>query len=286
MNISIFEYWAVRPLAKFGLTGKFWDIHLDTLIYTWAAMLLLFGVSLVGVYFIKRKINIVSLLTEQGVDFFINLTKESMGSTFTYKHFAFIATMFFYTLFCCLIGLFPYLEESTKDLNTTLALAIISFLYVHYQKIKYKGLKGYLKEYIEPFFVLLPLNVIGEIAKVISMSFRLFGNILGGGIIFFIVVEVIRVYKIPFMIFTLVVLASYFIINKFVDLNAHRILKIHLYTFLGLIFSLAWLQMFFGVFEGVVQAFVITMLTITYLAVGIHNEDEVVNQKGTQDVDA
>lgn len=282
MNISIFEYWVIKPFAKLGLTSKFWSIHLDTLIYSWAAMLLLFSVALIGRYFINKKINIVSLLTEQAVDFFINLTKESLGSTFTFVHFAFVSSIFFFTLFNCLIGLFPYLEESTKDLNTALAIALVSFLYVHYQRIKYKGFKNYLKEYGQPFIVLLPLNIIGEMAKVISMSFRLFGNILGGGIIFFIVVEVIRIYKIPFMIFTLVVLIAALIINQFVDLNKHKILKINLYTFLCLVFSLAGLQMFFGVFEGVVQAFVITMLTITYLAVGIQNEDDIAVGKEAQ----
>ena len=279
MNISIFEYKVIKPLAKFGLTSKFWDIHLDTLIYTFAAMLLLFAVSLIGMHFIKKKINVISLLTEQAVDFFINLCQESLGSTFTFAHFAFVSSLFFFTLFNCLIGLFPYMEESTKDLNTTLALALISFLYVHYQRIKYKGFKNYLKEYTQPFIVLLPLNLIGEIAKVISMSFRLFGNILGGGIIFFIVVEVVRLYKIPFMIFTLIVLILSVFIKMFVDLNKHKVLKKSLYVLVGVVFSLAGLQMFFGVFEGLVQAFVIAMLTITYLAVGIQDENDVVVKK-------
>lgn len=278
MNISIFDYVEIRPLSRFGLTGNFWTIHIDTLIYTWAAMLILFVLVLVGSFFLKRKINVVALVTEQAVDFFIDLCKESLGKSFKYNYFAFIAAIFFFTLFCCLVGLLPYLKESTKDLNTTLAIAFMSFLFVQYQKIKVKGIRSFFKGFIEPFFVLLPLNIIGEFAKIISMSFRLFGNILGGGVIYLIVLGVVLSYKVLFMSLAIVALVVSFIINKLVDLNKHRNIKIILNTVLGVVFSLAWLQMFFGVFEGFVQAFVVTMLTVTYLAVGIHDENEVAKE--------
>jgi len=278
MNISIFDYTEIRPLSKLGLTGNFWTIHIDTLIYTWVAMLILFILVLVGNFFLKRKINVVALVTEQAIDFFINLCKESLGKSFKYNYFAFVSAIFFFTLFCCLVGLLPYFEEATKDLNTTLAIASMSFLYVQYQKIKVNGVSSFLKEFIEPFFILLPLNVIGEVAKVISMSFRLFGNILGGSVIYFIVLGVVFSYKVLFMSLAIIALLAFFIINKMVNLSKHRNIKIILNSVLGIVFSLAWLQMFFGVFEGFVQAFVVTMLTVTYLAVGIHEEDDVAKE--------
>ena len=63
----------------------------------------------------------------------------------------------------------------------------MGFLIAHYAGIKTKGFKQYLKEYCEPIFFMAPLNVIGELAKVVSISFRLYGNIMGGAIIILVV---------------------------------------------------------------------------------------------------
>jgi F-type H+-transporting ATPase subunit a len=85
------------------------------------------------------------------------------------------------------LGTIPMLEEPTKDLNTPLSMGIMGFCIAHYTGIRTKGLKNYLKDYIEPLFFMLPLNVIGELANVVSISFRLFGNIMGGSIIILVV---------------------------------------------------------------------------------------------------
>jgi F-type H+-transporting ATPase subunit a len=85
------------------------------------------------------------------------------------------------------LGIIPHLHEPTKDLNTPLSLGLMGFVIAHHAGIKSKGLKAYLKEYCSPIFFMLPLNVIGEIAKVVSVSFRLFGNIMGGSIIILVV---------------------------------------------------------------------------------------------------
>ena len=79
------------------------------------------------------------------------------------------------------------MEEPTKDINTTLGLGVMGFFIAHGTAIKVKGFKQYIKEYFEPMFFLMPLNVVGEVAKVISISFRLFGNIMGGSIIIVVV---------------------------------------------------------------------------------------------------
>ena len=77
------------------------------------------------------------------------------------------------------LGIIPYLEEPTKDLNTPLSLGIMGFVIAHAAGIKSKGFKAYAGEYFEPMFFMMPLNVIGELAKIVSISFRLFGNIMG-----------------------------------------------------------------------------------------------------------
>ena len=92
----------------------------------------------------------------------------------------------FFGVFCFIvtsnyIGLLSF-RSPTADLATTLALSLSTFTLIHFMGIKVNG-GAYFKGYIEPMPVLLPLNIIGEIATPISLSLRLFGNILGGTII-------------------------------------------------------------------------------------------------------
>ncbi len=278
MDIKIFDDRVIKPFENWGLVHRFWHINIETIYYTWIAIGILFTLVLIGRFFMRKDLNPIALVFENSVSFFDNLCKESFGSSFKYEYFAFVSSIFFFTLFGSLVGLLPFLDETTKDLNTAFALGTLSFLYVHYHKIKVRGFVSYLKEFTEPIFILLPLNIVGEIAKVASMSFRLFGNILGGSIIFLIAINALTPYKEFFMIFSFVVLIVYFLVNKFLDLEKYKILNYILKTLLVLVFFLAGAQMFFGIFEGFVQAFVLTMLTITYLAVAIQ-DDEDLNEK-------
>ncbi|MFW6265938.1 MAG: F0F1 ATP synthase subunit A [Halanaerobiales bacterium] len=99
----------------------------------------------------------------------------------------FIATIFIYVGAGNLIGIIPGVPNPTADLNTTLGLGLVVFLISHVEGMRTNGVWGYIKGFAEPVFILLPLNVVSELAKPISHSFRLFGNIVGGGIIIMIV---------------------------------------------------------------------------------------------------
>ncbi|MGM0471018.1 MAG: F0F1 ATP synthase subunit A [Bacillota bacterium] len=87
-----------------------------------------------------------------------------------------------------LLGVVPFLPIPTEDLNTPIGLAIVVFIATHYYGMEKKGI-DYLKEFAEPTILLLPINIIGELAKPISLGFRLFGNIVGGGIILAIIMK-------------------------------------------------------------------------------------------------
>ena len=120
--------------------------------------------------------NIVELIIET----MENFTIQNMGEK--YKYFG----NWFFGVFCFIltsnyIGLLSF-RSPTADLATTLALSLSTFTLIHFMGIKVNG-GAYFKGYIEPMPVLLPLNIIGEIATPISLSLRLFGNILGGTII-------------------------------------------------------------------------------------------------------
>ena len=95
----------------------------------------------------------------------------------------FVATLFFYILSLNLLGIIPGLRSPTSALNMTIALAICSFLYVQFQAIRQSGPWGYFKHFWgDPWwlgFLMFPIHIIGELAKPLSLSFRLFGNIFG-----------------------------------------------------------------------------------------------------------
>ncbi len=270
MKISIFDYIAIHPFQMFGLTGAFWTVHIDTLVYTWAAMAALFLLALLGHRVLQRKngATLTAIAYERVVVFFLDLCKESFGYT-NYNYFYFVTTLFLFTFSCCIIALVPFLDESTKDLNTTLAISLISFCYVQYQKIRVLGFGAYCKEFVSPFFLLAPINIVGEVAKIASMSFRLFGNILGGGIIFGMVIQLINGYNYVFLIYVAFVMCLQLLLKYSKTIAQHRptLNVINRLTFV--LFLVVWMQMFFGIFEGLIQSFVLTMLTITYLATGI-----------------
>jgi F-type H+-transporting ATPase subunit a len=111
-------------------------------------------------------------------------------------------------------GLIPGLKSPTTDINTPLALAIVVFFSVHYYGIRQKGLIGHLKHYVEPIFILLPIEIASELARTLSLTFRLFGNILGEeiviGVLFLILPYFIPVPMMLFSIFTGVIQAYVF----------------------------------------------------------------------------
>ncbi len=74
------------------------------------------------------------------------------------------------------------LRPPTADINVTATLAVLTFLQIHYFGLRKKGF-GHIKGMAEPFILFLPLNIIGELAKPVSLAFRLFGNIFAGSVI-------------------------------------------------------------------------------------------------------
>jgi F-type H+-transporting ATPase subunit a len=98
--------------------------------------------------------------------------------------------LFFFILFANWLELLPteinhnlhLLPAPTADTNLTYAMAIMAMVGVWVYGIREKGLKGYLKHFLEPFPVLLPLNILEELTKPVTLALRLFGNIFAGGI--------------------------------------------------------------------------------------------------------
>ncbi len=209
----------------FGHTMTF---NLEVILMTWIVFiaLLIFG------FFAARNKRVIPGPVQVVGELFIaqlyGLTEDAMDKELGKKYGPMVCALFMFLLFSNWSGLLPFMEEPTKDLNTPLSLGLMGFFIAHYAGIRAKGFKGYIKEYFEPIFFMMPLNLIGELAKVVSISFRLFGNIMGGSIIILVV--------------------------------SHLTYSVLLPPFLNA---------FFTIFVGAIQAFVFTMLTIVYISVQV-----------------
>ena len=181
-------------IQLFGLNLVF---NIETIIMTWIviAVLVVFG------FLATRKIgflpNPFQVVGELFVNAFYALTEDALNEEMAKKYFPLICSLFMFLLSSNWLGIFPKLSEPTKDLNTPLGLGIMGFIIAHHAGIKAKGFRKYAKEYLEPIFFMAPLNIIGELAKVVSISFRLYGNILGGAIIILVVSHLIYSLVLP-----------------------------------------------------------------------------------------
>ena len=119
---------------------------------------------------------------EVGVEALRDMLKDLIGPK-GLQHFPVIATFALLILVSNLMGFVPGLISATANLNITLALAITSFLYYNYIGIKENGIVGYLKHFMGPVAWLAPLifaiEIISHLARILSLSMRLFGNIYG-----------------------------------------------------------------------------------------------------------
>jgi F-type H+-transporting ATPase subunit a len=129
----------------------------------------------------------VQLVGELIVGTFYKLTEDALDRKLARIYAPLICALFMFLVLSNWIGIVPHMHEPTKDLNTPLSLGLMGFVIAHHAGIRAKGFKNYAKEYFQPIFFMMPLNVIGELSKVVSISFRIFGNIMGGSIIILVV---------------------------------------------------------------------------------------------------
>lgn len=170
-------------LSWLGLHHQFFSIDVSTVINTWIIIALLLVITFPVRWLLANKTGYARYLILEFIGNFTDLCEQTLGEYSTFDHFAFITALFIFIFVCNTIIVIPWMSEPTQNLNTTLALGIISFIYTQYYSIKIHGIKAYLKEFTTPIFIMFPLHVLGKISSIISISFRLFGNIFGGSII-------------------------------------------------------------------------------------------------------
>ena len=241
--------WFYIPFTNVPIPGG--GLNILTIFNTLVVMAILWGL----LWLCARKPSLVpgrgQVLLEMfvgGLDGLVSSSLELPTRKENRAFFPLIASLFMFLLLSNFMGFIPthYFEEPTADINCTLALGVMGMAIATYCGIRTKGALSVLEELCGPMWsqedakggamiagklsalFFFPLNVIGELAKVVSISFRLFGNILGGGII--------------------IVVVSHLTYNVLFPIG---------------------LDLFFVFFVGTIQAFVFTMLTLTYIAVAI-----------------
>lgn len=185
------------------------------------------------------------VLVEKGVSILYNLVEDTMGKH--NSHFTpFIGALFCSSVCGTLISMFGgVFRSTTADLSTTVTWALIVSVMVWYQNIKQNGFFGWLKGFTEPVPVMTPMNIISEIAQPISMSFRHFGNIAGGGVLTTLIYGALA--------------AGSSLILSWVPNEVIRSIP---FLQVGIP---AFLSIYFDLFSGFIQALVFCMLTMVYV---------------------
>ena len=287
MNMSVdgaFIYFTLPIFGGINITQTTVSHLIVTIVLCWASIYL--GKNL------KKRPDGKQVLVEKGVMMLKNMVVETMGEHNVHWT-PFIGTIFLSSICGSFIGLTGFLRSSTADLSCTLVWALMVTAIIWYNNIKNNGFLGWLKGFTEPIVVMTPMNIIGEIAQPVSMAFRHFGNVAGGGVI-------------TALIYTSLSLASAAVLNL-IAANGWIVSAVLLAAGVGLavlwkktgktkwlvfgilsgvlgLFGLlhatgilpgvpflsygipAVLSCYFDIFSGFVQAYVFTLLTMVYIS--------------------
>ena len=218
----------VREVVQFaGLTFNW-----ETLCMTWITM----AIVLVIAYLATRNLKMVPTGWQNVLEMIGTSLLAQVGGKMGKRGMflaPFIISLFMFLLVSNWLGLVPTMSSPTNDLNTTLGLALLVIVMVHVLGLHMKG-GHYIAHFFKPTPVFVIINAIEEIAKPITFSFRLFGNILAGEILIIILLKLMPIWMpVP---------------------------------------SVVWLA--FSIFIGGVQAFIFTMLSMAYFASAVKEDEE------------
>lgn len=250
---------APQPLWNIPIPGTSYEIPItNTMVVMFVVMVLL---TVVGMLIARRSKLIpgrAQAAVEIIVEFLMGLVEGAAGRRLGRSIFPFIGGLFIFILFANWVELLPGLgsiyaqrvidgelvnvpliRPPTSDLNMTIAMALISFVAFQYLGIKAHGFKGRIKHLATPVFV-FPIEVISEFARIISLSFRLFGNIFAGDVLLSIMYAIATAIKI---------------------------------TIIGVVIPVVFLYL--EVLFGFIQALVFAILTLIYISLAaaeIHDD--------------
>lgn len=198
---------AMSPHGLFSLKIFGSEIYItDTIFLMWIVMAALIVLAVVLTRNLKTIPDGKQNLVEAYVEFIQNFARENMGHH--YKHFVpYLGMLLLFLITSNIISIFNVLpigslmhfitgaeafenlaiRPPTRDMNLTVCMALISMVMVVFSSIRFRGVKGWLHYHIEPVAIMLPFKVLDYFVRALSLSMRLFGNILGA----FIVMELL-----------------------------------------------------------------------------------------------
>jgi F-type H+-transporting ATPase subunit a len=183
--------------------------HLVVVSYTWfvMAMLALFS------FLATRRMNILPGRFQNVMEVIIGGFDDLLTSTMGHegrKFFPLIATLGLYILTSNLLGLIPGFESPTANLNTTVSMAVVVFVMTHVVGVKVHGVK-YFKQFMGPVWwltpLMMPIEIISHLSRPLSLSVRLFGNIMGEDIVLGVVLLLVPL-LVPLPVFVLMIFTS------------------------------------------------------------------------------
>ncbi len=234
----------------------------------------------------------MQVLIEQGVGIMQSMVAETMGAHNVHWT-PFICTIFLCSICGSYIGLTGFLRSTTADLSCTLTWALMVTFIIWYNNIKHNGFLGWLKGFTEPVAVMTPMNLVSEVAQPVSMAFRHFGNVAGGGVINLLLYTALSLASTALLNFIAgsgwLICAVLIVAGGLLLLFGRKRQK-KLAVFFGIVSAIlglfgllqalgilsgvpiltygipAVLSCYFDIFSGFVQAFVFTLLTMVYIS--------------------
>ena len=200
ISVGQHYYWSLGP----------YQIHGQVLITSWIVLGIILIIGLLSNRSLKIQPSGLQNLTEYITEFIRDLAKTQIGEEEYLKWVPFLGTIFLFIFVSNWSGaLIPWrlielpngeLGAPTGDINTTVALALLTSIAYFYAGIRKKGF-GYFKRYIKPVAFLLPINILEDFTKPLSLSFRLFGNLLADELVVGVLITLVPlVIPIPLML--------------------------------------------------------------------------------------
>jgi F-type H+-transporting ATPase subunit a len=175
----------VSPQNVFRLFGDVWVTN--TVTSTWVMMVLIVAAA----WYIRKR---QPMALEMLIEGLAGMATDVMGEDRAYTYMPFLGSLAIFVAVANSLGVFPLLVAPTRDINTPLALAIVVFFAVHYYGIKKKGVLKYLKDLAAPIYLLpltLPLELIGQLSRTLSLTLRLFGNIVSAELVVAVILSLV-----------------------------------------------------------------------------------------------
>jgi F-type H+-transporting ATPase subunit a len=166
-----------------------------TIVFTWIIM----GLMVIGSWLVTRnlstglKLSRGQVLLEVIVKTVMDQIGEISGRN-PVRYLIFIGTLFLFIAISNLLIIIPGYHPPTGSLSTTSALAICVFIAVPLFGIGQQGIKGYVRQYLQPTPIMLPFNIIGELSRTLALAVRLFGNVMSGSLLVAILLAIIPLF--------------------------------------------------------------------------------------------